>query len=119
MRKKYIEILYRLVSDKIIELGKEEYTFTNPDFRNQRVSTINDGTVSGYHLTKAVETVTGLDITRNGSFVKFELSTEENQSVSQMNNDEMARMYSDKNLLIELTEIKKLLEKELKLEEIE
>lgn len=113
MRMKYIEILYRLVKDKIEELEKEEYTFTNPDFRNQRVSTINDGTFSRSHLTKAVETITGIDIPRNGSFVKFELTTEEKQRVSQMNNDEMARLYSDKNLLIELKEIKKLLEIEL------
>lgn len=113
MRMKYIEILYRLVKDKIEELEKEEYTFTNPDFRNQRVSTINDGTFSGFHLTKAVETIIGIDIPKNGSFVKFELTAEENQRVSQMNNDEMARLYSDKNLLIELKEIKKLLEIEL------
>lgn len=113
MRKRYIEILYGLVKDKINELEKEEYTFTNPDFRNQRVSTINDDTFSGFHLTKAIETITGIDIPRNGSFVKFELTSEESQRVSQMNNDEMARLYSDKNLLIELKEIKKLLEIEL------
>lgn len=114
MRKKYIEILYRLVNDKIEELKSEEYTFTNPDFRNQRVSTINDDTFSGFHLTKAIETVTGIDIPRNGSFVKFELTSEESQIASQMNNDEMVRLYSNKNLLIELKEIKKLLEMELR-----
>ena len=114
MRKRYIEILYRLVNDKIEELETEEYTFTNPDFRNQRVSTINDNTFSGFHLTKAIETVTGIDIPRNGSFVKFELTPEESQRASQMNNDEMVRLYSNKNLLIELKEIKKLLEMELR-----
>ena len=109
MNKKYIDILYRLVVDKIEETSKQEYEWRSPTHKTERVYTINDGTRKGYYETMAIENMIGIEIPRSGTLVTRELSYEESKWVNKMNQMESDRLYNDRILYEDLINLKQIL----------